>query len=78
MFSHVYLGTNDVAKARSFYDAAMGALGYERDPGQQDLYLEEIPRAIAAYPTLIESEANGTAAGGSPAPVSAGAAVAAP
>lgn len=53
-------------------------VGYERDPGQQDLYLEEIPRAIAAYLTLIEAEANGTAAGGGPAPVSVGAAVAAP
>jgi len=30
-------------------------VGYERDPGQQDLYLEEIPRAIAAYLATIET-----------------------
>ncbi|MBL4573122.1 MAG: VOC family protein [Gammaproteobacteria bacterium] len=29
MFSHVMLGANDVAKSKSFYDAILGALGYE-------------------------------------------------
>ena len=29
MFSHVTLGSNDVAKARSFYDAALTPLGLE-------------------------------------------------
>ncbi|MEH3107710.1 MAG: VOC family protein [Sphingomonas fennica] len=57
MFSHVYLGTNDVAKARSFYDAAMGALGYEGHP---------LPHGVV-YPTadgslLIATPANGEAA----------------
>jgi len=28
MFSHVVLGTNDIAAAKAFYDAALGALGY--------------------------------------------------
>lgn len=27
MFTHVMVGTNDLAKAKSFYDAALGALG---------------------------------------------------
>ena len=27
MFSHVMIGTDDVAKAKTFYDAALGALG---------------------------------------------------
>jgi len=27
MFSHITLGTNDVERARRFYDAALGALG---------------------------------------------------
>lgn len=27
MFSHVMVGTNDVAKAKTFYDAVLGALG---------------------------------------------------
>jgi len=29
MFSHVMLGANDVEKSKSFYDAILGALGYE-------------------------------------------------
>lgn len=28
MFSHVVVGTNDLEKARAFYDAVLGALGY--------------------------------------------------
>ena len=27
MFSHIVLGTNDVARAKTFYDATLGALG---------------------------------------------------
>lgn len=27
MFTHIMVGTNDVEKARAFYDAALGALG---------------------------------------------------
>ena len=34
MFSHVMVGTNDVAKAKQFYDATFGALG--GNPGMQD------------------------------------------
>ena len=29
MFSHVTLGSNDVAKAKAFYDAALAPLGLE-------------------------------------------------
>jgi catechol 2,3-dioxygenase-like lactoylglutathione lyase family enzyme len=28
LFNHVLVGTNDLEKARAFYDAVMGALGY--------------------------------------------------
>ena len=28
MFSHVVVGTNDLEKAKRFYDAVLGALGY--------------------------------------------------
>ncbi len=28
MFSHITLGTNDIARAEKFYDAVMGALGH--------------------------------------------------
>ncbi|SES05667.1 hypothetical protein SAMN05216589_2201 [Halopseudomonas bauzanensis] len=29
MFSHVTLGTNDLSRARIFYDSVLDALGYE-------------------------------------------------
>ncbi|AKH43808.1 catechol 2,3-dioxygenase-like lactoylglutathione lyase family enzyme [Altererythrobacter atlanticus] len=29
MFTHSYLGTNDLSKSRPFYDETMGVLGYE-------------------------------------------------
>ena len=32
MFNHVFLGTDDIEKSRKFYDATMGALGYEGHP----------------------------------------------
>jgi catechol 2,3-dioxygenase-like lactoylglutathione lyase family enzyme len=34
MFSHVMVGTNDMEKSKAFYDATLGALGY--DPGFMD------------------------------------------
>ncbi len=34
MFSHVMVGTNDVARSKRFYDALFGALGGQ--PGKQD------------------------------------------
>ncbi|MGC2201339.1 MAG: VOC family protein [Stellaceae bacterium] len=30
IFTHVTVGTNDLAKARSFYDNVLGTLGYKR------------------------------------------------
>ncbi|HXC14222.1 MAG TPA: VOC family protein [Stellaceae bacterium] len=30
IFTHVTVGTNDLAKARAFYDAVLGPLGYTR------------------------------------------------
>ena len=30
MFTHVTVGTNDLAKARQFYDAVRAPLGYKR------------------------------------------------
>ncbi|MEZ5570964.1 MAG: VOC family protein [Halioglobus sp.] len=34
MFSHIMVGANDVQESKKFYDAALGALGYE--PGFVD------------------------------------------
>ena len=31
MFSHVMLGANDIQASKKFYDAILGALGYEED-----------------------------------------------
>lgn len=36
MFSHVTLGSNDISRARSFYDAVMGALGHKRFQDYED------------------------------------------
>jgi catechol 2,3-dioxygenase-like lactoylglutathione lyase family enzyme len=36
MFSHVMIGTNDLEKAKSFYDASLGTLGVP--PGRIDRY----------------------------------------
>ena len=36
MFSHVMIGTNDVNKAKTFYDALLGTLGVP--PGRVDKY----------------------------------------
>ncbi|WP_226649109.1 VOC family protein [Microbulbifer variabilis] len=34
MFSHIMVGTNDMQRSKAFYDAVLGALGYE--PGVVD------------------------------------------
>ncbi|WP_444937926.1 VOC family protein [Microbulbifer sp. JMSA002] len=34
MFSHIMVGANDVQRSKAFYDAVLGALGYE--PGVTD------------------------------------------
>jgi catechol 2,3-dioxygenase-like lactoylglutathione lyase family enzyme len=34
MFSHIMIGANDIAASKTFYDAVLGALGYE--PGKID------------------------------------------
>lgn len=34
MFSHVMIGSNDIARSKKFYDALFGAIGGK--PGQQD------------------------------------------
>jgi len=36
MFSHLTIGSNDIARARVFYDAVLGALGHERFDDYED------------------------------------------
>ncbi len=37
MFSHVMIGTNDLARARPFYDAVLGVLGHRRYYDYEDV-----------------------------------------
>lgn len=39
MFSHIVVGTNDLEKARSFYNAVLGALGYADIRESDDAYI---------------------------------------
>jgi catechol 2,3-dioxygenase-like lactoylglutathione lyase family enzyme len=34
MFSHVMVGSNDIGKSGTFYDAVLGALGHKRTPAR--------------------------------------------
>lgn len=57
MFSHVMLGATDLAASKKFYDACLGALGY--NPGFQDdkgrvFYMA--PTGIFAISTPINGE----------------------
>ena len=57
MFNHVFLGTNDIDKSRSFYDRVMGALGLGGHPlPHGTVYPSEEGSLIVAKP------ANGEAA----------------
>ena len=49
IFTHVTVGTNDLAKARAFYDGVLGALGYKRltDLGDNgSIWGESAPRCL--------------------------------
>jgi len=79
MFSHVMLGTNDIAAAKKFYDATLGALGVP--PGEIDVqgrlvYMHNGGRFVVRRPLDGEPAhgANGATLGflaGSPAEVDA-------
>ena len=61
MFSHVMLGTNDVAASKRFYDAALGALGA---PAGE---IDELGRAVYAHDGgrfVIRTPLNGEGASG--------------
>jgi catechol 2,3-dioxygenase-like lactoylglutathione lyase family enzyme len=42
MFTHMFVGSNDIAKSRAFYDAALGALGHA------NVMPSDVPRLV--YP----------------------------
>ena len=54
IFTHVTVGTNDLAKARSFYDRVLGTLGYKRlnDLGDNgSIWGEEAPEFFVLKPS---------------------------
>jgi catechol 2,3-dioxygenase-like lactoylglutathione lyase family enzyme len=68
MFSHIMVGSNDVKKAKEFYDAALGALGHDpaiTDDNGRCFYMTEsgvfcITKPINGEPA---SPANGSTIG---------------
>jgi catechol 2,3-dioxygenase-like lactoylglutathione lyase family enzyme len=58
MFSHIMVGANDLAASKAFYDATLGALGY--NPGFQDdkgRVFWMAPTGIFSISTPINGEA---------------------
>ena len=66
MYSHIMVGANDVAAAKTFYDAVLGALGHP--PGNMDvdlmyalphdsheLWLEDLKQIVRLHPEHISS-----------------------
>lgn len=65
MFSHVMVGVNDMDASRKFYDATLGALGYEpgvMDPKGRCFY--RTPKGIFALTPPIDGEPATGANGG--------------
>ncbi len=64
MLTHVTLGSNDMAKARTFYDATMGALGLARmmDGDVYSIWGKERPAVVIRTP--LNGEAATYANGG--------------
>ena len=57
MFSHIVLGADDVQAAKKFYDAALGALGYE--PGVEMPGAERVLYQAATGILLVGKPING-------------------
>jgi catechol 2,3-dioxygenase-like lactoylglutathione lyase family enzyme len=51
MFSHVMVGTDDVEKAKAFYDKVLGTLGIP--PGSVDRHIDGRPRVRYPTPTGV-------------------------
>ncbi len=65
MFSHIMIGANDVAAAKKFYDATLGALGHGpgvMDPNGRCFYMT--PAGIFAITKPINGQAASAANGG--------------
>ncbi len=61
MFSHITIGTNDLAKARTFYNSVLGALGYENIGDRKTASLWGSPSS--RFVVLIPADRNAAQAG---------------
>jgi len=52
IYSHVTIGTNDLGKAREFYDAVLGTLGFKRlfDLDDRSGYGDDSPQFVVLKP----------------------------
>ncbi|KJS05674.1 MAG: glyoxalase [Gammaproteobacteria bacterium BRH_c0] len=53
IFNHIVVGTNDIEKSRTFYDATLGALGSKRVPDfspTASMYGKEVPEFMITVP----------------------------
>lgn len=64
MFSHIVLGTNDIAKSKAFYDAALGALGVPAGHQDGDRAFYMTPTGILMITKPINGEPATFANGG--------------
>ncbi len=62
MFSHIMLGANDIEESKTFYDAVLGAMGYEPgvvDPKGRCFYYTKSGIFALSKPINGESACNG-------------------
>ncbi len=58
MFTHTFLGTNDIERSRQFYDAALAPLGHHGVPlPHGTVYPNEVSNLIIAKPANGEAHA---------------------
>jgi catechol 2,3-dioxygenase-like lactoylglutathione lyase family enzyme len=57
MFTHVFLGAKDLEASRTFYDAALGALGHAPGTGNHTRYVYRTPTGTFGITTPINGEA---------------------
>ena len=56
MFTHVFLGAQDIEASRKFYDAALGALGHAPGAGAGSRYVYRTPTGTFGITTPINGE----------------------
>ena len=64
MFSHVMLGTDDLEKSKTFYDAVLGTLGVAPGVANKNRYFYRSPTGTFSITTPVNGEAACHANGG--------------